>query len=318
MALVNSAAELVGNTPLLRARKLEKQFALSAHIFAKLEYFNPAGSVKDRISLSIIEDALEKGSLKPGGTVIEPTSGNTGIGLAAVAAAKGLRAVIVMPDSMSAERVKLIKAYGAEVVLTPGALGMQGAIDKAQALQREISGAIIAGQFTNPVNPATHRATTGPEIWRDLEGKADIFVAGVGTGGTISGTAAFLKEKNCRAGGLTGAQSGQERQTRHSRYRRGLCAADLGQNTDRRGVVCRRSRGIQGGKRLCRKRRDLSGHFRRGGASCGNDAGATRGKQRQKHHSVAARWCGQVFFHGTFRCGIGNIKEVKKKEEESI
>ena len=196
MALVNSAAELVGNTPLLRARKLEKQFALSAHIFAKLEYFNPAGSVKDRISLSIIEDALEKGSLKPGGTVIEPTSGNTGIGLAAVAAAKGLRAVIVMPDSMSAERVKLIKAYGAEVVLTPGALGMQGAIDKAQALQREISGAIIAGQFTNPVNPATHRATTGPEIWRDLEGKADIFVAGVGTGGTISGTAAFLKEKN--------------------------------------------------------------------------------------------------------------------------
>ena len=196
MALVNSAAELVGNTPLLRARNLEKQFALSAQIFAKLEYFNPAGSVKDRISLAIIEDALAKGTLKPEGTVIEPTSGNTGIGLAAVAAAKGLHAVIVMPDSMSAERIKLIKAYGAEVVLTPGALGMQGAIEKAQALQADIPGAIIAGQFTNPVNPATHRASTGPEIWNDLKGQVDIFVAGVGTGGTISGTAAFLKEKN--------------------------------------------------------------------------------------------------------------------------
>ena len=196
MAVFKSAAELVGNTPMIEALNLEKQLGLGAKIFAKLEYFNPSGSVKDRIAKSIIEEAEKSGVLKPGSVIIEPTSGNTGIGIASIAAAKGYRAVIVMPDTMSVERINIIKAYGAEIVLTDGSLGMKGAIDKAEELKKENEGSIIAGQFTNPVNPLTHEKTTAPEIFRDLEGKVDIFVAGVGTGGTLSGCARFLKKKN--------------------------------------------------------------------------------------------------------------------------
>ena len=190
--LYKSMEELIGNTPLVALKKISS----SANILAKLESRNISGSAKDRIALAMILDAEEKGLLKAGGTVIEPTSGNTGIGLCAVAAARGYRCIIVMPDTMSVERQKLVAAYGGEVLLTPGAEGMTGAITKAQALTEEISGSIVAGQFTNPANPAAHYKTTGPEIWQVTEGKVDIFVAGIGTGGTISGVGRFLKEKN--------------------------------------------------------------------------------------------------------------------------
>ena len=192
-----SALELIGKTPILKVdRYAEKAGAADATILAKLEYFNPAGSVKDRIALAMIEDAEQKGLLKEGATIIEPTSGNTGIGLAAVAAAKGYRAILTLPDTMSVERRNLLKAYGAELVLTEGAKGMKGAIARAEELSREIDGAVILGQFVNPANPAVHKATTGPEIWEQTGGKVDIFVAGVGTGGTITGVGEYLKEKD--------------------------------------------------------------------------------------------------------------------------
>ena len=194
--IYTAADQLIGHTPLLELTHIEKEQQLSAHILAKLEYFNPAGSVKDRIAKKMIDDAEAKGLLKEGSVIIEPTSGNTGIGLAAVAAAKGYRIIIVMPETMSVERRQLMKAYGAELVLTEGAKGMKGAIAKAEELHEQIPGSIIAGQFVNPVNPATHKATTGPEIWKDTEGKVDIFVAGVGTGGTVSGVGAYLKSQN--------------------------------------------------------------------------------------------------------------------------
>lgn len=196
MAVYKSALDLVGNTPLVETTNFEKANNLEATVLVKLEYFNPAGSVKDRIAKAIIEDAEATGKLKEGSVIIEPTSGNTGIGLAAVAASKGYRLIITMPETMSVERRNLMKAYGAELVLTEGSKGMKGAIAKAEELANEIPNSIIAGQFTNPVNPATHKATTGPEIWRDTEGKVDIFVAGVGTGGTISGVGGYLKEQN--------------------------------------------------------------------------------------------------------------------------
>ena len=191
-----SIVELVGKTPLVELSNFEKNNNLEANIIAKVEYFNPAGSVKDRIAKAIIEDYEKKGVLKKGATIIEPTSGNTGIGLAAIAAAKGYRLIIALPETMSVERRNLIKAYGAELVLTEGALGMKGAIAKAEELHNQIEGSVIAGQFVNPANPQAHYENTGPEIWADADGKVDIFVAGIGTGGTISGVGKFLKEKN--------------------------------------------------------------------------------------------------------------------------
>uniref|UniRef100_UPI003FEECF2B cysteine synthase A n=1 Tax=Eubacterium sp. TaxID=142586 RepID=UPI003FEECF2B len=196
MAIYKSALDLVGNTPLLEVTHFEKDNNLEATVLVKLEYFNPAGSVKDRIAKAIIEDAEKTGKLKPDSVIIEPTSGNTGIGLASVAAAKGYRLIITMPETMSVERRNLMKAYGAELVLTDGAKGMKGAIAKANELAEEIPNSFIAGQFTNPVNPATHKATTAPEIWTDTEGNAHIFIAGVGTGGTLSGVGEYLKSKN--------------------------------------------------------------------------------------------------------------------------
>lgn len=190
------AAELIGNTPLMEVVNIEKELGLEAKILVKLEYLNPAGSVKDRVAKSMIEDAEAKGILKAGAVLIEPTSGNTGIGLAAIAASKGYRVILTMPETMSVERRNILKAYGAEIVLTPGAEGMSGAIAKAEELAKEIPGSVIPGQFTNPANPAAHRASTGPEIWRDTDGQVDLFIAGVGTGGTITGIGGYLKEKN--------------------------------------------------------------------------------------------------------------------------
>ena len=191
-----SVEQLIGNTPLLELTNIEKEEGLGARVFAKLEYLNPAGSAKDRIGKAMIDDAEASGKLKPGSVIIEPTSGNTGIGLACVGGVRGYRVIIVMPDTMSMERRLLMKAYGAELVLTEGAKGMKGAIEKAEELAAEIPGSFIPGQFDNPANPAAHKATTGPEIWRDLDGKVDVFVAGVGTGGTLTGTGAYLKEQN--------------------------------------------------------------------------------------------------------------------------
>jgi len=189
-------AELVGNTPLVEVTHIEKELGLEAAILVKLEYLNPAGSVKDRVAKAMIADAEEKGLLKENAVIIEPTSGNTGIGLAAIAAAKGYRTILTMPDTMSVERRNILKAYGAEIVLTEGAKGMQGAIERAEELAREIPGGFIPGQFVNPANPAAHKETTGPEIWRDTDGKTDIFIAGVGTGGTITGVGEYLKARN--------------------------------------------------------------------------------------------------------------------------
>lgn len=194
--IYKSAADLIGNTPLVEVGHIEEKFGLKARVLVKLEYFNATGSVKDRVAKAMIEDAEEKGILKPGATIIEPTSGNTGIGLAAIATAKGYRTIIVLPETMSVERRNIIKAYGAEIVLTPGYKGMTGAIAKAEELKNEIEGSMIAGQFVNPANPDAHRRTTGPEIWNDTDGKVDAFVAGVGTGGTITGVGEYLKSKN--------------------------------------------------------------------------------------------------------------------------
>ncbi|HJD29204.1 MAG TPA: cysteine synthase A [Candidatus Blautia avicola] len=194
--IYKSVEELIGRTPLMEIRNIEKEEGLEARVLVKLEYLNPAGSVKDRIARNMIQDAEEKGLLKPGATIIEPTSGNTGIGLASIAASKGYRLILTMPETMSVERRNILKAYGAEIVLTEGARGMTGAIEKAEELAKEIPGSFLTRQFENPANPETHRKSTGPEIWEDTEGKVDILVAGVGTGGTISGTGEYLKSQN--------------------------------------------------------------------------------------------------------------------------
>ena len=194
--IYTSVDQLVGKTPLLELRNIEAAYSLNCRLLAKLECMNPAGSVKDRVALNMIDDAERKGLLQPGGLIIEPTSGNTGIGLCAIAASRGYKAMIVMPDSMSMERQLLMKAYGAQLVLTEGSRGMQGAIEKAEQLKAENPGSIIAGQFENPANPAAHIATTGPEIWADTDGQVDIFVAGIGTGGTVTGTGTYLKQQN--------------------------------------------------------------------------------------------------------------------------
>ena len=194
--LVKNIEELVGNTPLLQLTRYQKASGAGANLYAKLECFNPAGSVKDRVALEIIQDAEEKGTLKKGGTIVEPTSGNTGIGIAAIAAERGYKAILVMPDTMSMERRNILRAYGAEIVLTEGAKGMAGAIEKAEELVRTLPNAILAGQFENPVNPRAHYKSTGPEIWRDLKGEVACFVAGVGTGGTLSGVGRYLKERD--------------------------------------------------------------------------------------------------------------------------
>lgn len=194
--IAKQLTDLIGHTPLLELNKFSAQKGLQTPVIAKVEYFNPGGSVKDRIALAMIEDAEQKGLLKPGATIIEPTSGNTGVGLALVSAVRGYHLILTMPETMSVERRNLLKAYGAEIVLTEGAKGMKGAIEKADELAKQIPGAFIPGQFVNPANPAAHKATTGPEIWNDTDGKVDIFVAGVGTGGTLSGTGEYLKSKN--------------------------------------------------------------------------------------------------------------------------
>ena len=194
--IYQSVTELIGRTPLLEVKNLEKELNLQARVLVKLEYFNPAGSVKDRAALQMITEAEENGTLKPGFAIIEPTSGNTGIGLASIAASRGYRAIFVMPETMSIERRKLLKGYGAEIVLTEGAKGMKGAIEKAKELEQEIENAVILGQFVNTANPRAHEKTTGPEIWEDTQGQVDLFVAGVGTGGTITGTGAYLKSVN--------------------------------------------------------------------------------------------------------------------------
>lgn len=194
--IYNGALELVGNTPLVEVKNIEEELGLEARILVKLEYFNPAGSVKDRIAKAMIEDAEEKGLLKEGSVIIEPTSGNTGIGLASIAAVKGYRIILTMPETMSVERRNILKAYGAESVLTEGAKGMKGAIEKADELAKEIPGSYIPGQFVNPANPEVHRKTTGPEIWKDTDGEVDLFIAGVGTGGTLTGVGEYLKSQN--------------------------------------------------------------------------------------------------------------------------
>lgn len=196
MKIYGSVTELIGRTPLLEVKNLERDLDLKARVLVKLEYFNPAGSVKDRAALSMIEDAEEKGRIRPGATLIEPTSGNTGIGLASVAASKGYKTIFVMPETMSIERRKLLLGYGAQIVLTEGAKGMKGAIEKAEELEKEMDNAVILGQFVNPANPDAHYRTTGPEIWEDTDGAVDIFIAGAGTGGTVTGVGRFLKEKN--------------------------------------------------------------------------------------------------------------------------
>ena len=232
MKICNNISQTIGNTPLVRFRSIEKAFGLEAKIYAKIESFNPAGSAKDRVALFMINDAEEKGLIQPGATIIEPTSGNTGIGLAAVGLSRGYKVILTMPETMSIERVNLLKAYGASVILTEGSKGMQGAVQKAEELAKETENSFIPGQFDNPANPRAHYSTTGPEIYETLDGDADIFVAGVGTGGTITGVGRYLKEKNPDTSVvailIAAAFRGQGGTSRSSGHRRQFCPFDSG------------------------------------------------------------------------------------------
>ena len=280
--IYTSADQLIGKTPLLELKRLEEKEGLEARVLAKLEYFNPAGSVKDRIAKAMIDDAEARGLLKEGSVIIEPTSGNTGIVLASVAAARGYRIIIVMPDTMSVERRQLMKAYGAELVLTEGAKGMKGAIAKADELAKEIPGGFIPGQFVNPANPAAHKATTGPEIWADTDGKVDIFVAGVGTGGTVTGVGEYLKEQNpeVKIVAVEPASSPVlSKGTSGAHKIQGIGAGFVPE------VLSGQDRGRAGGHLLRRR------------APRGDPAGKAPGEQGQDHRGPAARHRRPLSFH---------------------
>ena len=301
--IYTSVDQLIGRTPLLELARLERQEGLEARILAKLEYLNPAGSVMDRVAMAMLDDAEQRGILKPGATVIEPTSGNTGIGLASVAAARGYQVVIVMPDTMSLERRQLMKAYGARLVLTPGAQGMAGAIQKAEELAAETPGSFIPGQFDNPANPAAHRAATGPEIWEDTDGEIDIFVAGVGTGGTITGVGGYLKEKDpaIRVVAVEPATSPLLSQGRSGPH----------------GIQGIGANFVPGGGpgRLCRRppvgpdRGGAGWHLLRGGAVGRHPAGQAPGEQGPDHRGTAAGYRGPVSFYGNV-WGSGVIEGI--------
>ena len=295
--------EIVGNTPLLRMRRLEEKKQMKAAILAKLEYLNPTGSVKDRAALYMIRDAEEKGLLRVGGTIIEPTSGNTGIGLAAIAAAKGYQVILTMPETMSQERRNMLKAYGARLVLTEGSLGMAGAVAKAEELHREIPGSIIAGQFDNPANARAHRETTGPEIWRDTEGRVDILVAGVGTGGTLTGTGEYLKEKNPAIQVVAVEPQASPLLSRGrsgSHGIQGIGANFIPQVLNRdiydQVIAVGDKDAINWAKAIAKNEGILVGNFLRRGHVCRGPAGGNGGKRREKHRGNSAGQRGPLLF----------------------